>query len=389
MLDVYIHIYYCTQFNLTVLKFLINPVPKSREKPMAIHLFSPLMIKNVTFKNRIVLSPMCQYSSDNGFANDWHFVHLGSRALGGAGLVITEATAVTKEGRISPQDLGIWSDEHIAGLTKLVQFITEHGAVAGIQLAHAGRKASTKSPWLEGPITVSAENGGWQPVAPSALAFDEGYLIPHELTLSEITVIKDAFVQAAQRALKAGFKVIEIHAAHGYLLHEFLSPLSNQRQDQYGGDFENRIRLLLETVDAIKTVWPAEYPLWVRISATDWAEGGWNITESVKLCRQLKAKGIDLIDTSSGGSVPHARIPVGPGYQTIFAEQIRREANIATGAVGLITAPAQADQIIRTGQADMVLIAREMLRDPYWPLRAAKELGHDTAWPVQYGRVAK
>lgn len=350
------------------------------------HLFAPLKLKNLILKNRIVVSPMCQYSSIDGFANDWHLVHLGSRAVGGAALVMTEATAVTPEGRISPQDLGLWSDEHIEFLTRIVNFIEAHGAFAGIQLAHAGRKASTQRPW-EGNDAIQFSEGGWQPLAPSAIAFSKNYLTPTELTPTQIQEIITAFVDATKRALKAGFKVVEIHAAHGYLIHEFLSPLCNQRQDQYGDSFDNRIRFLLEIVDAVQKVWPAEYPLFVRLSATDWVDGGWNIEESIELSRHLKAKGVDLLDTSSGGAVPTAHMSVGAGYQTHFAERIRREAKIATGAVGLITAPAQADHIIRTGQADLVSLARELLRNPYWPLYAAQVLKQETAWPNQYLRA--
>lgn len=351
------------------------------------HLFSPITFKSVTLKNRIAVSPMCQYSSQDGMANHWHLVHLGARAVGGAGLIITEATAVLPEGRISPEDLGIWSDKHISPLKDIVQFIEQHGAVAGIQLAHAGRKASTKRPW-DGRGLVSSEEGGWQPVAPSAIAFSPEYAVPRALTTAEIQQVVNAFVDAAKRAHQAGFKILEIHSAHGYLIHEFLSPISNQRTDQYGGSFENRIRLLLEIIEAVKTVWPATLPIFVRISATDWVNDGWNIEDSVKLASHLKAKGIDLIDTSSGGMVHNAKIPLGAGYQTQFAERIRREAGVATGAVGEITSPAQANHIIRTEQADMVLLGREMLRHPYWPLRAAEELGVKVTWPLQYARAS-
>lgn len=352
----------------------------------AVHLFSSLSIRSIHFKNRIVVSPMCQFSSVNGFANDWHFVHLASRAVGGAALIFTEAAAVTAEGRISPQDLGFWSDEHIEPLARIVKFIESQNSVAGIQLAHAGRKASTKRPW-EGTGKVTIDQGGWQPVAPSPIAFSEEYLTPTELSINEIHQIIIAFTQATQRALVAGFKVIEIHSAHGYLLHEFLSPLSNQRHDQYGGNFENRIRLLIETVEAVRKVWPENLPLFVRISATEWVDGGWSLEESIELALRLKKIGVDLIDASSGGNVTQARIPIGPGYQTIFAEQIRYHANIATGTVGLITSPIQADHIIRTGQADFVFLAREMLRNPYWPLNAAIELKQSIEWPVQYLRA--
>ena len=353
-----------------------------------IHLFDPLVIQDVTFANRVFVSPMCEYSSTDGYATDWHFVHLGSRAVGGAGLVLTEATAVLPEGRISPQDLGIWSDDHIEPLARIVRYIHEQGSVAGMQLAHAGRKASTYRPW-DGNGAILEKDGGWNDVvAPSALRFTDSYPMPKELSIDAIKNITSAFAAAARRACEAGFRVIEIHAAHGYLLHEFLSPLSNHRADAYGGSFENRTRLLRETVAAVRKSWPERAPLFVRISATDWVEGGWDIEQSVELARQLKELGVDLMDCSSGGNVPRAQIPVGPGYQTAFADQIRREAKILTGAVGMITSPIQAEQIVTTGQADAVIIAREFLRDPYWPLRAARELGQPISWPVQYLRAA-
>lgn len=352
------------------------------------HLFEPLALRSITIPNRIAVSPMCQYSSLDGYANDWHLVHLGSRAVGGAGLVLTEAAAVTPQGRISAQDLGIWDDGHVEFLARIVHFIAQRGGVAGIQLAHAGRKASTPPPWENRSITLTEAEGGWPIVAPSAVAFDDGYIVPTVLTEAGILEITAAFVQAALRSFRAGFQVAEIHAAHGYLLHQFLSPLSNQRTDRYGGSFENRTRLLRDIVTAVRNVWPENLPLLVRISATDWVEGGWDIEQSLELVRQLLPLGVDLIDCSSGGSAPHARIPLGAGYQTCFAEQIRRETGGKTGAVGLITAPAQADHIVRSGQADLVLLARELLRDPYWPLRAARELGHLTAWPAQYVRSA-
>ena len=352
------------------------------------HLFDPLSIRDLMFANRVFVSPMCEYSSTDGYANDWHFVHLGSRAVGGAGLVLTEATAIVPEGRISPQDLGIWSDDHIAPLARIVRFIREQGSVAGMQLAHAGRKASTYRPW-EGLGTVPENAGGWtNVVAPSAVAFADHYPKPQALTSDGIQEIVAAFAEAARRACEAGFRVIEIHAAHGYLIHEFLSPLSNRRQDAYGGSFENRTRLLREIVAAVRSSWPEGAPLFVRISATDWVDGGWDIQQSVELARRLKEIGVDLIDCSSGGNVAHAQIPVGPGYQTRFAEQIRRETGIMTGAVGMIVSPAQAEHIVATGQADAVIIAREFLRDPYWPLRAARELGQPISWPVQYLRAA-
>ena len=351
------------------------------------HLFDPLTLRGITLRNRIAVSPMCEYSSTDGFPSDWHLVHLGSRAVGGAGLVLTEAAAVAPEGRISPQDLGIYRDEHIEPLRRITRFIEEQGAVAGIQLAHAGRKASTARPW-EGKDAVTVESGGWRPVfGPSALAFDDGYVLPEALSVDGISQVVQDFAQAAKRAADAGFRVAELHAAHGYLLHEFLSPQSNQRTDQYGGSFENRTRIVRETVEAVRAVWPEQFPLFVRLSATDWTEGGWDIAQSVELTRMLKPLGVDLIDTSTGGNVPRAKIPVGPGYQVQFAEQIKRDTGVLTGAVGLITDPQQADGIIREGKADLVLLARELLRDPYWPRRAAKELGAEIAAPVQYGRA--
>ncbi len=316
------------------------------------HLFDPLAIRDITFANRVFVSPMCQYSSTDGYANDWHFVHLGSRAVGGAGLVLTEATAVLPEGRISPDDLGIWMDGHIEPLARIVRFIHEQGSVAGMQLAHAGRKAGSYRPWA-GHGRVPESEGGWNNVAaPSALAFADDYPMPQALSLDGIKNIVSAFAAAARRACEAGFGVIEIHAAHGYLIHEFLSPFSNQRTDAYGGLFENRTRILRETVTAVRGSWPERAPLFVRISATDWIDGGWDIQQSVELARQLRDFGADLIDCSSGGNVAYAKIPAGPGYQTPFAEQIRREANILTGAVGMITSPIQAERIIVTGQAD-------------------------------------
>ncbi|MEY2521293.1 MAG: hypothetical protein QOF24_3052 [Verrucomicrobiota bacterium] len=350
-------------------------------------LFDPLTIRELTFANRVFVSPMCQYSSENGYANDWHFVHLGSRAVGGTGLILTEATAVLSEGRISPQDLGIWDDGHIEMLSRIVNFIHEQGSIAGMQLAHAGRKASTRRPW-EASGAVPESEGGWKKVvAPSALAFTDNYPMPQALTTDGIQEVVAGFAAAARRACQAGFRVIEVHAAHGYLIHEFLSPLSNKREDAYGGSFENRTRLCREVVAAVRSAWPKGLPLFVRISATDWVEGGWNIDEAVKLAVELKEMGVDLIDCSSGGNVPHAQIPVGAGYQTAFAERVRREAGIMTGAVGLITSPVQAEHIIRTGQADAVIMAREFLRNPYWPLHAARELEQPIAWPVQYLRA--
>jgi 2,4-dienoyl-CoA reductase-like NADH-dependent reductase (Old Yellow Enzyme family) len=351
------------------------------------HLFSPLSIRGAQFRNRITVSPMCQYSSVDGLANDWHFVHLGSRAIGGAGLVFTEAAAVEATGRISPDDLGIWDNAHIEPLARIARFLESHGAVAGIQLAHAGRKASTGAPW-KGGGPLNEDDGGWKPIfAPSAIPFDTNYQVPQALDLAGIAHITHCFADAAARALEAGFRVIELHAAHGYLLNEFLSPLSNKRDDQYGGTFENRIRVVCEVTEAIRRVWPERLPLFIRISATDWAEGGWTPDDSVALAVRLAPLGIDLVDCSSGGLVPHARIPVGPGYQVPFAERIRREASIMTGAVGMITSPEQADQIIRNGEADIVLLARQFLRDPYWPLHAAQALRQDIDWPQQYLRA--
>jgi 2,4-dienoyl-CoA reductase-like NADH-dependent reductase (Old Yellow Enzyme family) len=351
-------------------------------------LFSPLQLRSITLPNRIVVSPMCQYSSEDGFANDWHLVHLGARAQGGAGLVITEAAAVLLEGRITPQDLGIWKDEHVVGLRRITDFLHSQGTWAGIQLAHAGRKGSMPRPWEEERVHTPA-TGGWQTVAPSAIPFDSHYGRPAALDVKDIAVVVNAFVLAARRAREAGFDVVEIHSAHGYLLHEFLSPLSNHRTDLYGGSFENRIRLLLEVVDAVRAEWPKQLPLFVRISATDWAEGGWNPEESIALARQLGPKGVDLVDVSSGGLLPHVHVPVGPGYQAPFAERIRREANVATGAVGMITEPEQAEEVLQAGKADLIIIARELLRDAYWPIHAAQSLGEVVSWPVQYLRAGE
>ncbi|RWY57163.1 NADH:flavin oxidoreductase/NADH oxidase [Mucilaginibacter gilvus] len=351
------------------------------------HLFSPLKIKTIELKNRIVVSPMCEYSSTDGFANNWHLVHLGARAVGGAGLIITEAAAVSAEGRISYGDLGIWKDEHIAKLKEITNFIDDQGAVAGIQLAHAGRKASHDLPWAGGKqISSNAENG-WVSVAPSPLAFTPAEEAPLELDREGIAKVIADFQAAAVRALAAGFKVIELHGAHGYLIHEFLSPLSNHRTDGYGGLLENRARLLLEIIAAVKEVWPEEYPLFVRISATDWTEGGWTIDDSIALAKILMDKGIDLIDCSTGGNIAGARIPLKPGYQVEFAEAVKGGAGTLTGAVGLITEAEQANEIIETGQADVVLLARELLRDPHFPLRAAHELGITVKWPNQYDRA--
>jgi 2,4-dienoyl-CoA reductase-like NADH-dependent reductase (Old Yellow Enzyme family) len=353
-----------------------------------IDLLSPLTIRGVSFRNRIAMSPMCQYSAQDGFADDWHLVHLGGRAVGGAGLVMVEATAVTADGRISPGDLGLWKDEHVEPLARIAKFVHGQGAVAGIQLAHAGRKGSCDPAW-KGGKRLRPEQNGWSVVAPSPVPFDETHPLPVPLDETGINGVIDAFEAAARRALKAGFKVLEIHAAHGYLLHEFLSPISNHRNDQYGGSLENRTRLPLQVAQRLRGLIPEELPLFVRISATDWAEGGWDIEQSVELAKQLKNLGVDLIDVSSGGMVPYARIPVAKGYQVPLARRIREEVNIRTGAVGLITEPRQADQIITAGDANLVFIAREMLREPYWALKAQQALGEEPAWPVQYGYVLK
>lgn len=350
-------------------------------------LFDSFQQRDVTFRNRIGVSPMCQYSSQDGFASDWHLVHLVSRAVGGAGLVFTEAAAVEPEGRISSGDLGIWADQQVPMLAKITKLIQKAGAVPGIQLAHAGRKASCAPPWAGGNSLTQAE-GGWQPVAPSAIAFNGASPVPTALKPEGIASIQQSFIQAAQRAIKAGFQVIEIHAAHGYLLHEFLSPLSNHRTDHYGDSFEGRIRLLVEIIQTVRAILPEHLPLWVRISATDWAEGGWDLEQSIALSQILKTAGVDLVDCSTGGLIPGVKIPTGPGYQVPFSDRIRQETGIATAAVGMITSPEQADQIIRTEQADMVLLARELLRDPYWPHRAAKQLRADQhEYPKQYQRA--
>ena len=351
-------------------------------------LFSPLTIKSVTLKNRLVISPMCQYSSVDGFANDWHLVHLGSRAVGGAALIIQEATAVTPEGRITYGDMGIWKDEHVDKLKQIVAFIHANDAVAGIQLAHAGRKASCELPWNGGEQIANGENS-WKPIAPSPIPFKAGQVIPHELSIKEIQTVVLAFRDAAQRAKDAGYKVVEVHAAHGYLLHEFFSPLSNKRTDVYGGSFENRIRLTIDVVEAVQSVWPEDLPLFVRISATDWTEGGWTADDSVQLAAVLKDKGVDLIDTSSGGNSPDAKIPAGPNYQVPFADKIRNEIGILTGAVGVIVNAHQAEEILEEGKADLIFIARESLRDAYFPMHAAQVLGDDTEWPNQYVRAKR
>jgi len=349
-------------------------------------LFTPLTLRGVTMRNRIFVSPMCQYSSRDGMPTDWHLVHLGSRAVGGAGLVIVEATAVSPEGRISPDDSGIWSDRHAEAFQPIARFIREQGAVPGIQLAHAGRKASTDLPWRGGAPLSPAERG-WLPFAPSPLPFAPGHPVPRELAPDGLEQVEEQFRAAARRALIAGFQVAEIHMAHGYLLHEFLSPLSNHRTDQWGGSLENRLRFPLRVARSVRAIWPDELPLFVRISATDWVEGGWDLGQSIVLACRLREVGVDLVDCSAGFLTPDADIPFGPGYQTPFAAAVRREAGIATGAVGFITDPAQAEQIVATGQSDAVLLARQFLRDPYWPLHAARALGVDVPWPEQYERA--
>jgi 2,4-dienoyl-CoA reductase-like NADH-dependent reductase (Old Yellow Enzyme family) len=349
-------------------------------------LFNPFRLREIELKNRIVVSPMCEYSAVDGHPQPWHLVHLGSRAVGGAGLVFTEATAVEARGRISPADTGMYLASHVDTWRPIADFVRRQGAVAGIQLAHSGRKGSTKPPWLGGK-TVAPEEGGWEPVAPSSAPFDKDYPVPRALAAGEVREIVDAFRKATERAFAAGFEVLEIHSAHGYLLHEFLSPLSNFRQDEFGGSFDNRIRIVLEVAAAARQIWPAKLPLFVRVSATDWKEGGWDLEQTIELSKRLKTVGVDLIDISSGGVVPGAQIPVGPGYQVKFAEEIRKKAGIATGAVGMITEPEQADAILKARQADLVIMARELLRDPYWPRRAAQVLGEKIKPPVQYERA--
>jgi 2,4-dienoyl-CoA reductase-like NADH-dependent reductase (Old Yellow Enzyme family) len=349
-------------------------------------LFAPFRLRDIEFKNRIAVSSMCQYSAQDGHPGTWHMVHLGSRAVGGAALVMAEASGVSAIGRISQADAGIYLDSHSDSWRPIVLFVNQQGAMAGIQLAHAGRKASTAAPWLGGG-PLKKDDGAWTPVSASALPFDEGYTVPHELSVTEIDDIVGEFQSAARRALAAGFQIVEIHAAHGYLLHQFLSPFSNQRKDAYGGSFENRIRLLIRVTQAVRGIWPENLPLFVRISATDWKDGGWDVPETIELCRRFKGLGVDMVGVSSGGVVPGVKIPVGPGYQVEFAEAIRRDVEIATGAVGMIIDPAQADTILMSEQADMVFLAREMLRDPYWPRRAAKALNVKIKAPSQYERA--
>ena len=349
-------------------------------------LFSPLQMRSLTLRNRIFVSPMCQYSCQDGLPNDWHMVHLGSRAVGGAAMVIAEATAVTPEGRISPSDCGLWNDTQAEAFAPIVHFIAEQGAVPAIQLGHAGRKASVMPPW-QGGGAAQEDAGGWQPVAPSALPFGPGSPQPRELEVADLERIAGQFEASARRALKAGFQVVEVHMAHGYLLHQFLSPLSNRRDDAFGGSLQNRMRLPLEVAHRVRAIWPEELPVMVRLSVTDWVDGGWDLHQSLVLCEHLKELGVDLIDCSSGGLVPDAMIPAAPGFQTPFADEIRKKVGIATGAVGLITAAVQAEQILATGSADVVLLARELLRDPYWPIHAAAELKADHPWPAQYLRA--
>lgn len=354
---------------------------------MSHKLFTPWTIRSITLRNRIVVAPMCQYSTPDGVAGDWHMVHLGSRAVGGAGLVMAEASAVSPEGRISPRDLGIWNDTQAEALAPIVRFMKNQGAVTAIQIAHAGRKASTQAPFDGGaPILPNAEHG-WQPYGPSPLPFSPAHTVPEAMTAQDIEKVREDFVAAAQRALHAGFEVLELHMAHGYLLHSFLSPISNHRDDTYGGSLENRMRLALEITDAVRAVWPDHLPLWVRISATDWVPGGWDLEQSVALAKQLKTRHVDVIDCSSGGMTPDAIIPAGPGFQTPFAQQIREQSGLPTVAVGLITEVMQAEHILLTEQADGVALARELLRNPYWPLHAARELGVDLNWPEQYDRA--
>ena len=349
-------------------------------------LFSKFRLREIEFRNRIFVSPMCQYSSRDGMPNDWHLVHLGSRAVGGASLVMVEATAVSPEGRISPYDSGLWSSDHGKAFSRITAFIKSQGAIPGVQLAHAGRKASTDIPW-RGDSPLDESEGGWQPIAPSPIPFDDRSLVPREMCSKDIEDILTQFQAAVRFSLDAGFEVLEVHMAHGYLLHEFLSPLSNKRTDEFGGTFENRIRFPLRVAETVRTVWPSRLPVFVRISCTDWVEGGWDLAQSVEFCRKLKEVGVDLIDCSSGTLVPYAKIPAGPGFQVPFAAAIRKEVGMPTGAVGFITQPVQAEQILATGQADVVLMAREMLRQPYWPLHAAYALRADILWPNQYLRA--
>ena len=367
-----------------------SPASCEHDREVAeIDLLSPLTIRGTTFRNRIVMSPMCQYSACEGMADDWHLVHLGSRAVGGSALIMVEATAVTRDGRITPGDMGIWSDAHVEPLARIARFVTSQGAVPGIQLAHAGRKASCDLPWTGGAALKTAAEGGWTVVGPSPIPFREGDPLPSALDPAGIDAVVDAFAAAARRALGGGFRLLEIHAAHGYLLHEFLSPLSNHRVDEYGGSFENRTRLVLRIAEALRGLMPEELPLFVRISATDWVDGGWDADQSVALSKLLGARGVDLIDVSSGALVPDARIPVGKGFQVPFARQIRDEAGIKTGAVGMITEVQHANEIVTGGDADLVFLARELLREPYWALKAEHSLGAEPTWPIPYGYAVK
>lgn len=352
----------------------------------ASRLFSSFRLRDLEFRNRIVVSPMCQYSAPGGVPTDWHLVHLGSRAVGGAGLVMTEATAVSPEGRISPDDTGIWSEEQVAAFRRIAEFVRREGAAAGIQIAHAGRKASTHAPWRGGGPLTQGE-GAWQPIAPSPVPFSPEHAVPREMTGTDLDAVLSSFVRAARNGRAAGFQVVELHMAHGYLLHEFLSPLSNRRDDAFGGSLANRMRFPLSVAAAVREEWPRELPVFVRVSATDWALEGWDLAQTVAFARELKSAGIDLVDCSSGGTVPDAKIPTGPGFQTPFAEAVRREAGVPTAAVGMITEAVQAEQIVATGQADVVVLAREFLRDPYWPMHAARRLGADFPWPPQYLRA--
>jgi 2,4-dienoyl-CoA reductase-like NADH-dependent reductase (Old Yellow Enzyme family) len=351
------------------------------------HPFEPYRLRDVTLRNRLVVSPMCQYSSEDGFASDWHLVHLGSRAVGGAGLVLTEAAAVEARGRISPQDLGIWKDEHVEMLARIARFVRAQGAVVGMQIAHAGRKASTRRPWEQPAGEVTPAEGGWTPVAPTDAPFASNFPKPHRLREDEIGGVVRSFVDAARRALDAGMQIVELHLAHGYLAHEFYSPLSNDRADRYGGSFENRIRFALEVSEAVRAVWPERLPLFARISCTDWTEAGWEPQHAVELAKHLRERGVDLVDCSSGGNVADAKIPLAPLYQVPFAEKVRREAGVATGAVGLITTPEQCQAILARGQSDIVIMAREFLRDPYFPMYAAAALDVEIEWPKQYERA--
>lgn len=363
-----------------------RPSAGTATAPTVPALFTPLTLRGVTLKNRIAVSPMCQYSCRDGLATDWHLVHLGARAVGGAGLVIAEAAAVEPRGRISPHDVGIWSDEHVEPLARIVHFVQSQGAAAGIQIAHAGRKASTSRPW-DGRRPLTPADGGWQVVAPSSLPFDAGYPVPHALTADEIPGIVQAFARAAERAKAAGFDFLEVHGAHGYLVHEFNSPLVNERRDAYGGSFEGRVRFGLEVATAVRRAWPMDRPLAMRLSCTDWVEAGWDLDQTVALAQRLRALGVDIVDCSSGGTVPYQKVPEAPGYMVPFAARVRAEAGVPTAAVGVLQDPQLANAVVAEGKADLVLLAREFLREPYWPLKAARALGCEVAWPPQYERA--